>query len=482
MTSPQFMTWSGFKHGVAIGICLTVLLAINPPAEAEIFIVGENGSIQDAIDLAVATPEHDQIRVQSRTLLVENLDIPLDATTGNLSISGGWNSSCTVQDRDPSLTVIDGNMGRVVFAQVHGGAVFTVANLTIRDGEAGAFGGGMAILASDSEVFVYDVWFLDNTSESTGGSAAGGGLYLQFTDAYAEVNNNRFVHNMMHIPDSAPSYVGGSGGGFKATLHGSQLEFADNVMDGNGCTRIDPTGNASGCSVHVEAYDGSTIDITQNTVINTVVNGFDSINGIAGYVKCGTDSTGLMERNHWRAATVSSAADFAPLLRTSSSANATLRQRSSLVASGPGSGLVTSSHLSTWHGVNLSVVDNGGHGIWLNDTSAGTSSLTLYNSVSHGNGGDAVFLDTDTTLVQGANLLDVDPNFVNAPGGYYQLRRGSLALEAGVESPPGELSGRDLDGLPRIQGSTVDIGAYEGTTMIFADRFETGDTACWSDG
>ena len=107
---------------------------------------------------------------------------------------------------------------------------------------------------------------------------------------------------------------------------------------------------------------------------------------------------------------------------------------------------------------------------------------SLYNTIAYGNTGEDLYLQGDTILDQGANLIGVEPDFVNGSGGNFQLRQGSVALDAGSTAPPGDLTTKDLDGYARSQGSSVDIGAYEGTTMIFADGFRTGDTSCWSGG
>jgi hypothetical protein len=62
------------------------------------------------------------------------------------------------------------------------------------------------------------------------------------------------------------------------------------------------------------------------------------------------------------------------------------------------------------------------------------------------------------------------------PGSDYHLAKGSPAVDAGVLLPQVV---RDLDGTPRPQGRTHDIGAYE-AGGIFADGFESGDTGRWT--
>jgi parallel beta-helix repeat protein len=62
------------------------------------------------------------------------------------------------------------------------------------------------------------------------------------------------------------------------------------------------------------------------------------------------------------------------------------------------------------------------------------------------------------------------------PGSDYHHEADSPAIDAGVILP--EVV-NDLDGAPRPQGSSHDIGAYE-AGALFADGFESGDTSRWT--
>ena len=57
--------------------------------------------------------------------------------------------------------------------------------------------------------------------------------------------------------------------------------------------------------------------------------------------------------------------------------------------------------------------------------------------------------------------LSVDPQFVDAIAGNFRLDAASPLIDAGIETPLGDLGPADLDGLVRAQGAAVDIGAYE---------------------
>ena len=68
------------------------------------------------------------------------------------------------------------------------------------------------------------------------------------------------------------------------------------------------------------------------------------------------------------------------------------------------------------------------------------------------------------------NLALFNPGFVDPLGGDFRLLPESPLRDAGATSLA--LTERDLDGLPRIHGADVDIGAYESRVELFSDGFE----------
>ena len=75
------------------------------------------------------------------------------------------------------------------------------------------------------------------------------------------------------------------------------------------------------------------------------------------------------------------------------------------------------------------------------------------------------------------NNMSLDPDFAGT--GDYHLKESSPSVNSGLNTPAGGLPVQDLEGDPRIQGSVVDMGAYE-SPVLFVDDFEEGDTSNWS--
>ena len=96
-----------------------------------------------------------------------------------------------------------------------------------------------------------------------------------------------------------------------------------------------------------------------------------------------------------------------------------------------------------------------------------SESAAINNSIFWQNGKEELFIRINVDWSH--NLIGVDPLFVDFDGGDYRLTASSPAIEAGdngwidgtrsAEGYPEVLA--DLDGAPRLRGTSVDIGAYE---------------------
>lgn len=105
-------------------------------------------------------------------------------------------------------------------------------------------------------------------------------------------------------------------------------------------------------------------------------------------------------------------------------------------------------------------------GVFSVDDGSTTIDLAAWQALGHGAG--------SVEIEDAAALAAL---FEDLAGGDFHLAPGSAAIDAGeirADVPD------DLEGTPRPQGASHDAGAYEAFEGIFADGFESGDTAAWS--
>jgi hypothetical protein len=115
---------------------------------------------------------------------------------------------------------------------------------------------------------------------------------------------------------------------------------------------------------------------------------------------------------------------------------------------------------------------------------AGDNAVTLTNNVFWDNttGTQKDFGGTDLLLIKNdiqkpagipgagsSGNISIDPIFISASD--FRLAGGSPLIDIGVNDPLGGLPALDLEGVARIQGGTVDLGAYE-FSLVFLDGFE----------
>lgn len=103
---------------------------------------------------------------------------------------------------------------------------------------------------------------------------------------------------------------------------------------------------------------------------------------------------------------------------------------------------------------NNVVYANGNYGIVINSDSVGA---IVRNNIVYQNGGEAIW-DVGDGTIQDHNLVDVDPQFVDASVYDFHLQSTSPAIDAGItlsQVPD------DFDGVSRPQGTGYDVGAYE---------------------
>jgi hypothetical protein len=114
--------------------------------------------------------------------------------------------------------------------------------------------------------------------------------------------------------------------------------------------------------------------------------------------------------------------------------------------------------------------------------------LKLDNNIFWGNASGAGFADIDVSgpfrhadlrsndiqnlsgmPIASIGALNVAPGFVG--GENFRLAPSSTLIDAGTSQPRGGLSGVDLEGAQRVDGATLDLGAYE-SNYVFVGGFE----------
>lgn len=118
--------------------------------------------------------------------------------------------------------------------------------------------------------------------------------------------------------------------------------------------------------------------------------------------------------------------------------------------------------------------------LWNNnpDDLDGTYDLRADSGVG-GNLPHAILANNDVQALFGTPADDqdnqaTDPGFVDSPGGNFRLAATSQLIDAGIDLPAeGGIGFVDLDGLARLRGQHVDMGAYESVSnLVFANGFE----------
>jgi hypothetical protein len=98
------------------------------------------------------------------------------------------------------------------------------------------------------------------------------------------------------------------------------------------------------------------------------------------------------------------------------------------------------------------------HGHTINCSVGGDGTAKFTDNLAHRQGGAGTEGNCDLTS---GGLLSEDPKFVGGTGAkQYRLQAASPAIDAGSDVAASRIK-RDLSGKPRIQGASVDLGAYE---------------------
>ena len=348
-------------------------------------------------------------------------------------------SSSSVLD---GFTVSDGN-ANVPDIGMDGGGIFSersqaiLRNLTVTNNTAAGLGGGM--YAQDSLNQLTNVNFVSNTA-SSGGAVYNNTSGSIFTDTTFESNSSEnsggaILNEASNIIIDEATFTGnvaGAAGGavFNADLSNSVIN--DVVFEGNSA------GDNGGAFFNFESSPVLTnVEFLSNTATAT---GGAIYNLGEGTETIGTAiANGVFDGN---------TAEFGGAIYTSFSNNRGINLTfTNNTASLNGSAIYTAGDEDTISGYTNAIV-------WNNTQSEDIQQI--FND-----GTEAII---SRSLVEGgyepgANIIDVDPLFVDGEAGDLRLSASSPAINVGIETPV--FLETDLAGFDRVVGENVDLGAYE---------------------
>jgi hypothetical protein len=463
------------QGSIAAVACLVLVISLSP-ASAAVLTVGDHGTyseIEAAIDVAFGAGST-EIRVEQGTY-VENLYFGSGFISDDIEITGGWNSTFSARSSDASLTVIDGSGldDPVIVIRAGGGSVL-VDGFTITNGVDVAGGGIWVEPTGDTVVTASNNNIIGNVARST--LPAGGGVYFRQISGTGRLYllNNWISGNVSENTGSG----GASGGGVHLYVQDEWSFVATgNRITDNTC--IAPGHKAYGCGANLYVQSSADSEFSDNLVKGnrTVTAAGSEVEGAGGSLGAGIGCSGsLTARRNLFIDNRDNGTQEGYHVKFSAQETCVVEATDNVIAGGPNTGVGAWSYdSSTLHLTNLTIFDHADLGILIRGFG---SESTLFNTIVYGS---TTPVDSSSGVFStGANLLGVDPLFVNPAVWDCRLQTGSPALDEGDNSPPGGLGPTDPDGNPRVLDVVVDIGAYEGAVEIFRDGFESGVTSFWS--
>lgn len=380
-----------------------------------------------------------------------------------------------------------------------------LAGLEIKNGLASGESDGGAFFAIQSSLEIYNFRFLSNHSNGRGGallfSSTVPGLNLSLHDGtfignqattstganqlggavYAWAVNGAAIdiRDVQFVNNTASDTAWHAGGG--ALALGSQ-----GVGSSASCIRCTFSGNfvstdlvvnydALGGAATVFALNGARSQVVDSRFTgNSTSGGWKRSNALNGWAANGGEL--LLERLYFYANTgaASTLAYDVRLYVEGASSRGSIYD--SQITYGTSAGLRVSStavvdlgHLTIagYNGIGLDVISD-----------ISTGQVYLENSIVTSNASDVVVQPGSAPLIQTANMIGIDPLFVNAVGGNYHLTAASPAVDVGANGA-NTVRPFDRDHHTRIVGGATDLGCYE-YGSLFADDFEVGDAGSWS--
>lgn len=449
-------------------VLLTVSLLWAGNIFAALYTVGPDGThatVQDAVNASWATPESDEIRVAAG-IYTENLFFLPNGSGRSVTISGGWNSTFDTVGATPS-TIDGGASDRVFDTWLGDGDQLTLSNLRFQNGSADTGAGLLLTLYGSSEMTIDDCEIANNISSVARADGAGISVSVTGSSQFSLLNSS-ITGNQSICSGDIDCRSGGIG---LYAENDAQIVVNGNEFIGNSVAIA--SGSGFGGGGYIIVGGDSSLNMADNHFVDNTVSASDT--GGLG-VGLGIIGSGQMTVRRIRFEANNATIPFlnqASQLTVAQYGSQITVVTDSVFVKGNGNGIranVNGDGTPVMHLVNLTAAENSETGIWVTK-SAGSGTMTLSNSIAVDNG-----LNTNIgpEVSTSNNLVSGSAGFVNAVGGDYSLLATSNAIDAGNNTPPGDLGPTDFAGNPRINNAIVDIGAYEfESDVLFEDGFES---------
>jgi parallel beta-helix repeat protein len=407
------------------------ILCVNNNAD-----LGED--FQDALDAVTNTDN--EVRLIQGTFTIQNGPNGHFIITADhsLSITGGWNTDCTNQTVNPSLTVLQGGMNQtdpggvlsIIIIDNTSAATVDIANLTIQNGLSDLDGGGFSFEHDVTGTAVLATLNISNlVAQSNTTSAFGSGI------AIFDWGTDGLDANISDCIVRDNTVVASSGGG-PAGIYIDNLGGPINVSMSK-CQILDNSAELDGGGLYIDSGDGDTFLVNNIIAGNTVSS--DNGGGIYLLNIDSGDST---------------------LTNNTITGNAT---NGTIAGFQDGGGFYAEINNGT------SMIDIYNNIIYNNSANGDGVDIYIFNPNGnvvniHNNDFDATqnsgfYIEDDANLSQAQNI-SLDPSFIDAANNDYHLNLNSGCIDSGDNNAPA-VPVDDFDGVSRPVNGTVDMGAYE---------------------
>jgi hypothetical protein len=454
----------GVDRKVRRGLLVVALALIGVPGVwAKVYTVGAHGaysSLGAALAAAVSDPGVADVRVEVGWYG----EFDLDTTVGvgqELLIRGGWDRRFSRRTDDPAATVLDAQgRGRILQVLVDSGKL-TVRGLTFRGALTGFdfFDGALMVQSYSGETLVQRCAFVDNRHVESGPFSVNGAALVFFTmvDGNYHALDNVFRDNRVEASGTAASAAAIYAISLVGTVEVSRNLFQGNVVESD----VETLNYATYLQTQVGSVVFNDNVVVDNGSIGPAGTTFWSFQGA---ISLAANGNGTIEARRNLFLGNRSSGEGSQLVVNAIGEGSTAILSDSLIAASPDGG-----GLDVWAGgevnvVNCTIADNvqGNVRVDFFPGNPSPAKVSLANSIvfdSQGSGGYSI--QSSGPVQQSHNLIGIDPSFVDPAGGDYRLRATSRVIDRGNPGPSGGLGPLDLDGVSRVVGPQVDVGAYE---------------------